>query len=221
MAIEISVQADFKEFSRSLGAVAQKQIRYGAALALTELAKRVQEAESKQLGRTLKNPKAFTRNSVGMKGARRDTLQATVFVRPIAAKYLKPYEEGGAHVLPGRSLLNPKNIQLDRHGQLPRKTLAKLKARKDIFIGPVKTKAGVIKGVWQRPLEKPKGAQRKGAVSKRGANTTSKLKLLIRFGDAVSVNKRLNYRRTAQEEIDRHKASAFRDGLARAQATAR
>ncbi len=225
MSIEISVRGEFKEFSRSLGAAAQKQIKYGTALALTSLAKSVKEAESRQLGRVLKNPRPFTRNALGMKGARKTDLTATVFVRPIAAKYLRPYEEGGVHVLPGRSLLNPKDIKLDKHGQLPRKALARLKARKDIFIGAVKTKAGIVKGVWQRPVIKAKAkvqrGRARGSEASPAAATVGKLKLLIRFGDALTVNKRLNYQRTAKEEIARRQASAFREGLAKAQATAR
>ncbi len=50
-------------------------------------------------------------------------------MKPVAAKYLQPYEDGGSHFLPERALLNPKNIN-DKNGQLPRRVLDRLKARK-------------------------------------------------------------------------------------------
>lgn len=222
---DISVHANVKEISRSLSRLAHSQINFATALALTALAKEVQADEIRNIGSTFKKPKPFTQKSVGMQGARKDTLQAKVFVRPIAARYLEPYEKGGSHVLAGRALINPKNIKLDSYGQLPRKALARLKARKDIFIGPVKTKSGVINGVWQRAYHRPKGSERgrsrQGGEVRRGANTTGRLKLLIRFGDALAVNKRLNYRSHARALIDRRFNALFSEAMGKALASAR
>jgi len=222
---DISVHANVKEISRSLSRLAHSQINFATALALTALAKEVQADEIRNIGRTFKKPKPFTQKSVGMQGARKDTLQAKVFVRPIAARYLEPYEKGGSHVLAGRALINPKNIKLDSYGQLPRKALARLKARKDIFIGPVKTKSGVINGVWQRAYRRPKGSERgrsrQGGEVRRGANTTGRLKLLVRFGDALAVNKRLNYRSHARALIDRRFNALFSEAVGKALASAR
>ena len=222
---DMSVHANVKEISRSLSRLAHSQINFATALALTALAKEVQADEIRNIGSTFKKPKPFTQKSVGMQGARKDTLQAKVFVRPIAARYLEPYEKGGSHVLAGRALINPKNIKLDSYGQLPRKALARLKARKDIFIGPVKTKSGVINGVWQRAYHRPKGSERgrsrQGGEVRRGANTTGRLKLLIRFGDALAVNKRLNYRSHARALIDRRFNALFSEAMGKALASAR
>ena len=222
---DISVHANVKEISRSLSRLAHSQISFATAQALTALAKEVQADEIRNIATTFRKPKPFTQKSVGIQGARKDTLQAKVFVRPIAAKYLEPYEKGGAHVLAGRALINPKNIKLDSYGQLPRKALARLKARKDIFIGPVKTKSGVINGVWQRAYHRPKGSERgrshQGGEVRRGANTTGRLKLLIRFGDALAVNKRLNYRSHARALIDRRFNALFSEAMGKALASAR
>ena len=222
---DISVHANVQEISRSLSRLAHTQINFATAQALTALAKEVQADEIRNIATTFRKPKPFTQKSVGIQGARKDTLQAKVFVRPIAAKYLEPYEKGGAHVLAGRALINPKNIKLDSYGQLPRKALARLKARKDIFIGPVKTKSGVINGVWQRAYHRPKGSVRgrshQGGEVRRGANTTGRLKLLIRFGDALAVNKRLNYRSHARALIDRRFNALFSEAMGKALASAR
>jgi hypothetical protein len=226
-ALNISIRSNIKEISKSLSDMAFKQIAFIATKALTELAKEVQADESDNIAHTFKKPKAFTKNAVGMRGARKDNLTALVFVRPIAARYLDPYETGGDHVLPGSSqaILNPKDIRLNANGQLPRGVLERLKARPDIFIGPVQTKAGPVNGVWQRPYIRPKGSERgrshQGGEVRRGANTTGRLKLLIRFGDALPVNKRLNYRSRAKSLVDRRFDAAFAKAMAEALATAR
>jgi len=226
-AFDISVRSNVKEISKSLSALAYKQITFAAAQALTALAKEVQADEIGNIATTFKKPRPFTQKSVGMQGARKDTLTATVFVKPVAAKYLEPYEVGGNHVLPGTSkaILNPKNIKLDQYGQLPRKVLDRLKARSDIFIGPVKTKSGIVNGVWQRAYFRPKGAERgrsrQGGEVRRGANTTGRLKLLIRFGDSLVVTKRLNYQSRAKALVDRRFNAVFGKELAKALATAR
>jgi len=205
--IEISVRADVKAISRRLSDLAQKQLRFATAQALTELVKEVRADESQNIAHTFNRPKKFTVNSIGAHGARKDTLTAKVYARPVAAKYLQPYEDGGSHFLPGRALLNPKNIKLDKNGQLPRRVLDRLNARKDTYIGKVKTKSGEVNGVWQRVL----------AAKGKSAH----MKLLIRFGDALAVNKRLNYRSRAQALINRCFNAVFGAEMARALATAR
>jgi hypothetical protein len=217
--IDISVRANVKELQRSLSALAYRQLNFATAQALTAIAKQVQAAEISNIAHVFKQPKPFTKNSVGVIGARKDTLKATVYVRPIAAKYLEPYEEGGTHSLPGRVLFNPKNIKLDRYGQLPRGALAKLRARPDIFVGVVKTKSGPVNGVWQRIPAKKAGRHRRGAPVQPGK--PGHLKLLIRFGEALTVNKRLNYQSIAQKVVARRFDAVLNEMLGKAIATAR
>ncbi len=207
MPIDVSVRSNVKAVSKSLSALAYKQLGFATATALTMLAKEVAVAESANIAATFKKPKPFTVKSIGVQGARKDNLAARVYVKPIAAKYLLPYETGGEHELPGRALLNPKNIRLDQYGQLTRSTLQRLKARSDVFIGPVKTSHGEVNGVWQR------------IPAKRGKRAS--LKLLIRFGDALPVNKRLNYRSGAQALVNARFAAVFSAAMAKAMASAR
>jgi hypothetical protein len=142
-------------------------------------------------------------------------------MKDITAKYLAPYESGGVHVLPSKALLNPKDIKLDQYGQLPKSTLARLKARPDIFIGPVTTKAGIVNGVWQRSTSPNAKVKGRGGRVLRGANKTGRLKLLIRFGDALPVRKQLRFGLTAKRIVDAKLAPAFAEAMARAEATAR
>lgn len=208
-AFDISIRSNVKEITKSLSALAYKQVKFATAQALTALAKEVQADEIQNIASTFKKPRPFTQKSVGVQGARKDTLTAVVFVRDIAAKYLAPYEGGGNHVMPGTSkaILNPKKIRLDQYGQLPRKVLNRLKARRDVFIGPVKSKSGTVNGVWQRiPAKRKQPAH---------------LKLLIRFGDSLAVNKRLNYRSRAKALVDRRFNAVFSEAMSKAMASAR
>lgn len=184
--------AGLRELSAQLNSL-QKQIPFATAQALTGVARKIQHAERVALQRKLENPTPFTVNSVGSTAARRDNLQAKVFVRDVAASYLEPFEFGGQHKLNSQALLNPKNIKLNKYGNLTRNKMAQLKARPDVFIGVIDG----VNGVWQRK----KGKGRKNAKRrKRSANGTRRdpikrrpPKLLIRFGNALDVKPVLGY----------------------------
>lgn len=185
--------AGIKELSAQLQSL-KKQIPFATAQALTSVARQIAAAEKTAFQRKLENPTPFTVNSVGSAGARRDKLSAKVFVRDIAAGYLEPFEFGGQHKLNGQALLNPKDIKLNKYGNLPRKKLSQLKANPNVFIGDVDG----VNGVWQRV--KAKKGRKGNKRLKRSANGTRRPraknptpKLLIRFGDALPVKPTLGY----------------------------
>lgn len=191
--------ADFKELSAQLKSI-KKQVPFATAQALTSVARQIAAAEKTAFQRKLENPTPFTVNSVGSVGARRDNLTAKVYVRDIAAGYLEPFEFGGVHKLNGQALLNPKDIKLNKYGNLSRNKLSQLKAKSNVFIGDVDG----INGVWQRVKAKKgrKGKKRQ----KRSANGTHRAreknpmpKLLIRFGDALPVKPTLGYMDRAEK----------------------
>ena len=216
---DISIRSNVKQMQKKLDAFASKQIPFATSLALTAIAKNVQVAEKLALPRVFDRPTPFTMNSIGVRAARKDNLQAIVYVKDIAASYLAPYEFGGMQKLNGKALLNPKNVQENQYGNIPRRLLAQLKARSDVFIGPVKTRKGeIINGVWQRPIATAPLAGRRGL---RKTNSTDHLKLLIRFGDAQPVKKHLGYRARAQKVVNATFDAEFSAALAKAMATAR
>lgn len=201
----------------------QKQIPFATAQALTSVAREIQAAQKTALSRKLENPTSFTVNAVGSAGARRDNLVAKVFVRDIAAGYLEPFEFGGHHKLNSQALLNPKNIKLNKHGNLTRNKMSQLKAKPDVFIGDIDG----VNGVWQRrkPTKSKKGAKRR----KRSANGTRRPprqkkrapKLLIRFGDALPVHPVLGYRERAQAMAANLMQTELNRAIAAAMASAR
>lgn len=191
--------SDLNDLSRQLQQL-QKQIPFAMAQALTKVARQIETAERTALQRHLDNPTPFTVKSVGSQGARKDNLRAKVFVRDTAAAYLEPFEFGGQHKLNGQALLNPKNIKLNKFGNLPRTKMAQLKAKPDVFIGTV----GDVNAVWQR--RKPKKSKKAARRAKRSPNGTRRdrkkmpaPKLLIRFGNALPVTPTLGYMDRAEK----------------------
>ncbi|PJC99184.1 hypothetical protein GQ37_008140 [Janthinobacterium sp. BJB1] len=223
MALEISVRTNLADVERGLSDLAKRQMPYATALALTSLSKLVAADAVSNLSAKLKNPSPFTLRSVKTMAARKDNLVAKVYVMDKAAEYLEPYERGGVHKLAGKALLNPKDIALNQYGQLRKGTLAALKGRSDIFIGPVKTKKGIVNGVWQRTAVKATITNRKtgkARVSSRGVNTSGALKLLIRFGDALAVRTHLGYHARATATVNANFNAEMDKAMIKAMGTA-
>jgi hypothetical protein len=218
----LTVKIDTEAAEKALAAYA-KQIPFATATALNDLAFQAQRAENAAMSTVFKHPRPFTARSVQVNRATKTDLGATVFVRPEVAKYLLPYENGGVHVLPGTANLIPVDIRLDQYGQLPRTTMALLRARQDIYIGSIQTRSGSVAGVWQRVA-----ISRAGNVRRRrlGGGTVydvnqGALKLLIRFGNAVAVTQQLNFHKRGIALIASNAMAAFAKAIEKARATAR
>jgi hypothetical protein len=221
--IEISIRSNIKEVQKSLDAFAYQQLPFATSNALTALAKEVKDdGFVKALTDTLDRPTPFTLNSAGVKPAKKNKQYAEVFVKDIAAGYLKPYEFGGERKLNSQAVLYPKGVPLNQYGNIPRSKVKSLKGRKDIYVGKIKTKSGdVINGVWQRPVSAARMVTKKGMPRNlpKTANTTGKLKLLIKFGDPQEVKQDLNYRERAQRIVNTRFNAVFGAALAKAMAT--
>ena len=191
--MEINVSADVRKAKAALTDLQRRQIPYAAMLAVNDVAFQVRKAETDAIPSVLSNPRPFTRRSVQVDKANKSSLTARVFIRPEVAKYLQPYETGGKHVLPSKALLDPKGIRLDQYGQLGRTAIARLMAKPNVFKGEVRG----VRGFWQRL---------KG----------DRLKLLIRFGDALPVTKHLDFRARGEALVRKTFPAAFQAALAKA-----
>lgn len=218
--------ANLQDLRNTLSGI-RKQIPFATAQALTSVARQIASGEKKGFERQLQNPTPFTVNSVRSTTARKTNLMAKVFVMDTAASYLDPFEFGGVHKLNSNALLNPKNVRLNKYGNLSRNKMAQLKASPDVFIGTVTTAAGQhVNGVWQRKKAKivKKGKKR----LKRSPNGTHRErqkqrppKLLIRFGNALAVKEHLNYFERANKMADALMPSALSQAMAEALRTAK
>ncbi|MBS9442484.1 hypothetical protein [Photorhabdus heterorhabditis] len=216
--------AGLKELSNKLTQI-KKQIPFATAQALTKVARQIEQAEKKAIERKLDNPNPFTVKSVGSVGASKNNLKAKVFVRDIAASYLTPFEVGGVHKLNSSALLNPKNIKLNKYGNLPRNKLQQLKSKPDTFIGTIDG----VDGVWKRKkAKKAKKGKKSKKRLKRSPNGTRRErqkqpapKLLIRFGDALPVAPILGYQERAMKMADALMPQAMSQALDEAIKTAK
>lgn len=208
MSVDISVQTNVKALAKKLDAFAYKQLPFATAQALTAIAREIQKGEQAAMSTVFDRPTPFTVNSVGVKPARKDNQEAEVFVKDIAAAYLKPYEVGGVNKLNSKAVLTPIGSPTNQYGNLPRNRLASLKGRANVFVGKIKGKDGTqIDGVWQRiPARKGKPAS---------------VKLLIRFDDAHPIKQHLDYRQRAQGIVTATFDVEMGRALAKAIATAK
>ncbi|MFC4706092.1 hypothetical protein ACFPAA_20940 [Paraburkholderia caffeinitolerans] len=185
---DIRVTADVKKLAKDFSFFAQGQIPFATAKALNAVAERVRDEERANMLKVFDGPTPFTINAVRIKKATKAKPEATVFVMDKTAEYLEPYENGGLNKLNSRALLKPVKQKVNQYGNLPARALQRLNARKDVFVGKVKTKNGVVNGFWQR------------TKVKRGK--PGGLKLLVKFEDAHEAKQRLNYRAVAKRSVD-------------------
>jgi hypothetical protein len=186
---------------------------------MTKVVRQIEVAQKTAFERHLDNPTPFTVKSVGSVGARKNSLRAKVFVRDTAAGYLEPFEFGGEHKLNGSALLNPKDIKLNKYGNLPRNKLSQLKAKPNVFIGDV----GGVNAVWQK---KPKTKKEETGKTFSNGTRRDKIKqpapkLLIRFGDALPVKPTLGYMDRANTMANALLPSALHQAIAEAISSAR
>ncbi|MBS3894610.1 hypothetical protein [Serratia marcescens] len=209
---------DIRELPETLAKM-RKQIPFATAQALTSVARQIAAAEKVGIQRTFANPTPFTFNSVKSRGARKDNLVATVSIMDTAAEYLDPYEFGGVHKLNGKALLNPKNIKLNKYGNLPRNKMAQLKAKDDVFVGEVGKARGVFKRYRYKKVKKR--AKRSANGTRRERVKQRKPKLLIQYGDALPVKQHLNYFDRANKMAAALMPSALSKAMAEALRTAK
>ncbi|MDX4117929.1 hypothetical protein SG222_14760 [Providencia rettgeri] len=213
--------ANLADLSHQLRTI-RKQIPFATAQALTSTVRKIENAQKVALQRNLESPTPFTVKSIKSRGARKSDLRAKVFVMNIAAEYLTPFEEGGIHKLNSSALLNPKNIKLNKYGNLPRNKLSSLKAKDNTFIGDV----GGANGVWQRKkVKKGKKGRKRIQRSPNGTRKDRKKqpvpKLLIQFGDALPVKPVLGYQNRAMKMAQALLPQEIKHAIAEAMRTAR
>ncbi|WP_336938922.1 hypothetical protein [Acinetobacter modestus] len=211
--LNLSINSNIRDQLRQVNAEHKRQIAFALVKTVNELAKIAQEEEKKGLASFFDNPTPFTVNSVSIKYAKKGNPTATVYIRPLAARYIAPYEYGGKQYLGAKPAdLVPISVAANQYGNLPRNTIKKYLNRKDVFLG----KVGSIYGLWQRPTVQT--GKRKGGKT---ANTTGKLKLLVSFHDPVNTQKRLNFGARANAVVSRNIKSVFERQITAAIASAR
>jgi len=155
---------------------AAKNVKPVAAKIVNDVARAVQSAETAEINRVIDKPNRFTQTAIGVKWATPSTLTATVFVKPIQAKYLAVQMTGGTRAMKiseqrfaaavGRlpALVPSRDIKKDQYGNLSKATQVRLlaeaegkkattvKKRRSKTSGAfaIKNKAGQVIGIFKR-----------------------------------------------------------------------
>lgn len=217
--LKLDVRASLMDLSADLRGLRRVQIPFATSLAVTQLAREIAAAETTGLAETLDNPTPFTLRAFGVVAARKSNLTAWVYAKDIQATYLAPFAFGGTQVLgKKRAILTPRDLATNAYGNIPRGRLASLKGRKDVFIGEVKTKSGMIGGVWQRVPGLKIGKRVRGRKQLRAPG---RLKLLVQFTRPATVTRDLHYEDRARRVLDHRLTPIWQAALAKALATAR
>lgn len=200
--LTISVRSDIRGVARALDDFARKQLPFATAQAINATAQAVKLAEQENMRKVLDAPTPFTVNSVAIKRATKSNPVALVYVKPVAAAYLLPYEIGGTNKLNSQALLKPIGAKVNQYGNLPRNLVKRLTGKPNVFVGKVQTKGGLVDGVWQR--------------SKQTRGKRAGLKLMVKFEDAHQATQRLDFRGVGKRTV----AATFRAELDKAMAKA-
>jgi hypothetical protein len=147
--ITISVRDDFLRLRDTLDDFARRQLPFALARALTETARQTAAEMTRALPSIFDRPTPFTLRAMAIKPARKENLEAWVFIKDIQARYLKLEETGGAREPePGSPLVVPVDATLNQYGNIPRGALSRLKGTKrgQVFVGTIKG----VTGFWQR-----------------------------------------------------------------------
>lgn len=211
--IRLDIRANVAAYARYLYDFSKKQLPFATAQGINDIAFQVMRAENAAMSKVFKNPRVFTKTATQVeRKAIKSRPSAIVSIRP-DRPYLSPYETGGLHLLPGKALLNPKAISLDAYGQIPKDMLKRLLARKDVFVATIRG----VTGFWQRL---PKGNKLSDRVAAQGYIQV-RVRLLIRFGRALPVNKHLNFKKRAIDVVNGGIDLALGRALLKAIATAK
>lgn len=217
--LRIDTRGALRALTRDLNDLKRRQVPFALAQTLTGVARAAAKAEMAELPKVFDGPTPFTGRAFAVIPARKTNLVATLFVKDIQATYLAPYIDGGRQVLGAkRAILTPRDLKTNAYGNIPKGKIAALKGRPDIFIGEVKTRGGVIGGVWQRV-----SAGRSGRRGRRGRvpRGSGRLRLLIQFTRPAEVTHRFPYEAIAYKAVLTGFTAEWERAFARALATAR
>jgi hypothetical protein len=199
--LSMSVKSNVDEVRKNLTDIAKKQLPFAIAKGLTDTAKEARGVLTQALPRQLDRPTPFTMRAFAITPATKTKLYAKVFVRADQWKYLTYQFEGGDRMPTRRALVLPKNLKLNQYGNMQRRAIKQLLAKKNVF-------SGVVDGV-------PGIYQRKQFASGTG------VQLLIGYADKVRYRRRYPFKEIAQRSVSKSFNRNFQRALDEALASAR
>ena len=200
MAVALNIKSDIKKATRFLTKMQKKQIPFATSLALNASAVSIQKVEKQKIVRDLDNPTPATVKSIRVSRSTKRNLNASVFVLPWAAKYLRYQIEGGTRAPRGRTEAVPVAIRLNKYGNIIGRRQGKLKkliGRGDTFSATING----VSGIWQRA---------------RGKRRNKDIKLLVAYEQRVTYRARFPFYQYASNTLNRVWRGQFNRAMRRA-----
>lgn len=199
--MRISVNVELERVVKSLQGFQRDQLPFAMAKTLTDTAREVKDKLTEALPRQLDKPTPFTMRAFGFTPATKQSLEATVFIRPDQFKYLQFQIDGGVRRSQKRAIVIPKDVALNEFGNMPRREIKKMLAKKAVFSGTVDG----VPGIYMR--------------KKFGHGVG--LKLLAAYADQVKYRKRFPFYEIARNTIPKSFEKNFKLAYENALATMR
>lgn len=178
----ISVAHNLDAAERALSDFGRTQLPFATALALNDTAADVSEQVGKAMEAKLDRPTPFTLRGFYKRRASKSRLTAEIGAKDVQAGYLRFAFGGGVRRPDGAAILVPVGARMNRYGNLPRRAVARLVSRGDVFVtsrGDPNTRH-LRPGIYRRPKGGRGGPQ-----------------LLIAFEDSADYRQRLDLEQIA------------------------
>lgn len=195
--LAVSIKHNIKDVKKTLDKVAQKQIPFAIAKALTLTAKAVAGVEGREMQRELDRPTPFTMRAFGTTSATKSRQIATVFIKRDQWKYLRYQVKGGDRRPAKRAVVVPEGIRLNQYGNMPKGAIQKLLSKPGVFSGTVNGVPGIY--------------QRKGRT----------VALLVKYTDRARYKRRFDFGGIGERAVVAEFGAIFGRELAAALSTAR
>ena len=130
----LDIRADFDRAERLVSDLARNQLPFAMAMALNDTAEAVKDIEETELPLALDRPTPFTQKAFYVRRASKTRLTARVGSKRIQNEYLLRQAVGGSRSPKGSALVVPVRQRLNKYGNMPRRALARAKARGDVFV---------------------------------------------------------------------------------------
>ncbi|MBT8169885.1 hypothetical protein [Falsiruegeria litorea] len=202
--MQLGIRNNIKEVQRDLSDKARRQIPFATSLAINSVLSDIKRNWEKQLVRKLDRPTPFTKKAFAIRRATKRSLSGMIFAKAIQAEYLIFAEDGGTRQPEGKAVLVPVGQRLNKYGNISRGGVGRALAKPKVFSGGPKGRPGA-RGVYQRI----------------GKGRTSRLKLLVHYGDRAKYSARLNLKTGAYKTAVARLPTAFLKAMRRAAGTGR
>lgn len=206
---------DIEAQARAIRNRVDRNLKFGIARGLTQVAKFASEKMTQQLPEIFDRPTPFTQRAMGFAPASRTKMEARVFVRDVQAQYLAKQETGGTRVpKPGSPINVPVGININRYGNIARGGITRKRVRPDTFVSNQKGRTKHLPpGLYQRAKRTKRrdgtwgtgGALRQGGKGKKlggkAARGATSLKLLVAFERQAQYEPRFRFHERVEKIV--------------------